>query len=60
MIGVTRNILDRILRESKMKNLTHEVLVTFFAEVSAVINSRPIGPISMDPTEPMMLGPTSL
>jgi hypothetical protein len=50
MIGITRRILDGILLQQNKKALTHEVLPTLMAEVSAVINSRPITTISSDPT----------
>lgn len=40
MIRKTRQILDAVLLNSSSKNLTHEVLVTFLTEVSAIINSR--------------------
>lgn len=42
MIGVTRRILDALLLGPKGKNLTHEVLSTLMAEVTAIMNSRPI------------------
>jgi hypothetical protein len=49
MIGITRRILNGILLQQNKKALTHEVLSTLMAEVSAVINSRPITTISSDP-----------
>ena len=57
MIGMTRKILNSMLLESRSKTLTHEVLVTFMCEVCAIINSRPITPISTDPDEPMIISP---
>ncbi|XP_069114405.1 uncharacterized protein [Argopecten irradians] len=60
MIGVTRRILDTLLLEVPGKGLTHEVLVTFLAEASAIINSRPITTISSDPEEPYPLSPSLL
>lgn len=59
MIGVTRRILDGVLLQVK-KALTHEVLSTLMAEVSAVINSRPITSISSDPESPIILSPNIL
>ena len=35
MIGVTRRILDSVLKD--VRNLTHEVLVTLMAEVTAIV-----------------------
>ena len=60
MIGVTRRILDGMFLTSKSKDLTHECLVTFMAEVAAIINSRPIAQISSDPEMPLILSPSML
>ena len=59
MIGVSRRILDAMFQENA-KNITHEVLVTLMAEVSAVINSRPITEVSTDPEDPVILSPAML
>ena len=60
MIGVTRRILDSMLSDVSSQNLTHEVLTTVMAEVSAIINSRPITTISTDPDNPTILSPSML
>ncbi|XP_061169486.1 uncharacterized protein LOC133178815 [Saccostrea echinata] len=60
MIGVARKIIDALLLENSAKELTHEVLVTFMAEVSMIINSRPIAPVSSDPENAMILSPNVL
>ena len=60
MIGLTRRILEGILQDNIGKNLTHEVLVTFMAEACAIINSRPVAPISTDPDDPVILSPAVL
>jgi hypothetical protein len=60
MIGVTRRILDSMLSEPANKNLTHDVLCTLMAEVTAIINSRPLVPISTDPDDPFVLSPNVL
>ncbi|XP_062585397.1 uncharacterized protein LOC134247072 [Saccostrea cucullata] len=60
IIGITRRILDSMLLESRFKPLTHEVLVTFMCEVCAIINSRPITPISTDPEEPLVINPSMI
>lgn len=60
LIGVARRILDSMMLEHSRKILTHEVLCTFMAEVSAIMNSRPIANISTDPTSPMILSPSML
>jgi hypothetical protein len=59
MIGTAKRIFGAIRTTSKME-LTHEVLVTFFAEVSAIINERPISPVSTDPENPFILTPATL
>lgn len=48
MIRVSRQILDSILSLISLSRLTHEVLLTLMAEVSAIINARPLAPISTD------------
>ncbi|KAK3107024.1 hypothetical protein FSP39_005438 [Pinctada imbricata] len=60
MIGVTRNILNGMLLNAKGKELTHEILCTLMAEVSAIVNSRPITSISTDPDSPIILSPNIL
>lgn len=60
MIGVARKVLDALLLDNKGASLTHEVLVTFMAEVSAIMNSRPLVPVSTDPESPQVLSPSML
>ena len=60
MIGVSRKILDAMLSELGSKNLTHEVLSTLMAEVSAIINNRPLVPVSNDPEMPEILTPATI
>ncbi|XP_061193706.1 uncharacterized protein LOC133201933 [Saccostrea echinata] len=60
MIGLTRRVLDTLLLGPKGKNVTHEVLSTLMAEVTAIINSRPITTISNDPEVPFVLSPAML
>ena len=50
MIGLARRILDAMFLQLKDK-LTHEVLVTFMAEVAAIINARPLVTVTMDPDD---------
>ncbi|XP_062593639.1 uncharacterized protein LOC134255146, partial [Saccostrea cucullata] len=59
IIGTARRILDAIIMESK-KPLTHDVLNTFMYEVCAIINSRPLANVSVDPTQPSVLSPSVL
>ena len=58
MIGVSRRILDAMFLN--VKTLTHDVLVTLMAEVSAIINARPIVAVSNDPDCPEILSPSAL
>nr|XP_054593164.1 uncharacterized protein LOC129160055 [Nothobranchius furzeri] len=59
MIGLARRILDTMFLQLKDK-LTHEVLVTFMAEVAAIINARPLVPVTHDPEDLYMLTPATL
>ncbi|XP_048749330.2 uncharacterized protein LOC125661393 [Ostrea edulis] len=59
MIGTCRRILDNMLMQDRNK-LTHDSLVTLMAEVSAIVNSRPLLPISTDPENPEILSPSVL
>lgn len=61
-VGVARRILDSMLLENSMikGHLTHEVLATFLAEVTAIINSRPLATLSTDPDDPYPLSPSLL
>lgn len=49
--GIARRILDLMLLKESKKNLTHDVLNTLMAEVSAIMNSRTIVPVSTDPSQ---------
>lgn len=60
LIGVARRILDAMLLKNAQTCLTHEVLSTFMAEVMAIINARPLVPISTDPDCPAVLTPAML
>lgn len=51
MIGVARRILDCFLPREHTA-FSHEVLCTLMAEVSAIINARPLIPVSSDPQSP--------
>lgn len=59
MIGVARRILDSMLLQQKSR-LTHEVLSTLMAEITAIINARPLLPVSTDPHQPFILSPAIL
>ena len=60
MIGTIRRILDSMLLDTHGARLTHEVLSTLMAEVCAIVNSRPIVPVSSDVESPFILTPTTL
>ena len=56
MIGIVRRLLDCLLLNCK--NLTHDVLVTFMAEVSVIVNARPLVLVSSDSEAPQVLSPS--
>jgi len=60
MIRTTRAILNSLIAKLPGRELSHEVLVTLLAEVSAIINSRPLTCISYDAEEPFPLTPSLL
>lgn len=60
MIGITRKILDSMMLQLGPSRITHEVLTTFMAEVTTIINSRPLVLVSMDPEDPLILTPSTL
>ncbi|KAI4896990.1 hypothetical protein NFI96_001373, partial [Prochilodus magdalenae] len=60
LIGLARRILDSMLLKVGPVKLTHEVLTTFMAEVSAILNARPLVPVSTDPDSPFILTPATL
>ena len=60
MIGITRKILDSMLLDITSKHLTPEVLSTLMAEVSAIINARPLVPVSNDQDCPDILSAAML
>lgn len=60
IIGVTRRILDSILADLGPRRLTHEVLTTLMAEVTAIVNARLLVPVPSDPGMPEILTPATL
>ena len=60
LIGTVRRILDAMFIGPQNVNLTHDVLCTLMAEVSAIVNSRPLVPVSTDPDLPFVLSPNVL
>lgn len=59
LIGVARRIPDSMLRE-QFTRLTYDVLCTLMAEVTAIINARPLTSVSNDPEDPFILSPAIL
>ncbi len=49
-----------MLMQYGSRPLSHEVLCTFMAEISTIINARPLVPISSDPDSPLILTPAML
>lgn len=60
MIGIAKRILNSMLLQHGSTKLTHEVLTTFLAEVAAIVNNRPLVPVSTDPEDPVLLTPSTL
>lgn len=60
LIGVARRILDGLLVKEGVTRLSHEVLSTFMAEVMAIMNARPLVPVSYDAEVPETLSPATL
>lgn len=60
LIGVARRILDGMLMQAGPTRLTHEILTTLMAEVMAIMNARPLVPLSADPESPTVLTPAML
>ncbi|XP_052783284.1 uncharacterized protein LOC128219514 [Mya arenaria] len=58
MIGIVRRILDSMLCD--VKNLTQDVIVTLMAEVCAIMNPRPLVPISNDADISEVLSPSTI
>ena len=59
-IGTIRCVLDAIFAEPGSHQLTHELLVTLMAEVTAIDNARPISALPTDADEPQPLSPSML
>ena len=60
MIGIAHRILDNMFFSHPHRVLTREVLITFMAEVCAIINGTPIVPVSADPDDLFILRPSLL
>lgn len=59
-IGTIRRILDSMLLKVGPQQLTHELLVTLMAEVSAIVNARPIASLPTCTDHPQPLSPAML
>ena len=52
-IGTIRCILEAMLSELGVRQLTHEHLVTLISEIAAVVNARSITALQSDIAEPL-------
>lgn len=59
-IGTICRVLDAMFAELGSHQLTHELLVTLMAEVTAVVNARPISALPTDVEELQPLSPSML
>ena len=59
-IGTICRVLEAMFAELGSHQLTHELLVTLVAEVTAIVNTRPISAIPTDANEPQPLSPSML
>lgn len=59
-IGTIRRVLDAMLADLGPRQLTHEILSTFMAEVTAIVNARPIAALPSDINDPQPLSPAML
>ena len=59
-IGTIRCVLDAMFAELGCAQLTHELLVTLMAKVTAIVNARPIALVPTDVYEPQPLSPSML
>lgn len=60
LIGIIRRIIDSSLLETKRTRTAHKVLCTFMAEANAIVNARPLVPLSTDPENLCVLSPAAL
>ncbi|XP_064462753.1 uncharacterized protein LOC135373586 [Ornithodoros turicata] len=60
MIGIVRRIVDSVLLGTNKSMISHDMLVTLFAEIAAIVNSRPLTPVSTDPENPTILTPSMI
>ena len=61
LIGIIRRIIDsHHLLETKRMRTAHKVLCTFMAEANAIVNARPLVPLSTDPENLCVLSPAAL
>lgn len=60
MMCIARQILYSMLLQRYHHRLTHQILTTFMAEVSAIINARPLVPASADSETPVILTPAAI
>ena len=59
-IGTIRRVLNAMFAELGSTQVTHELLVTLMAEVSAIVNARPIAALPTDTDNPQPLSPAML
>ena len=59
-IGTIRRVLDGIFAELGKTQLIHELLITLMADVTGIVNARPLTGIHGDEDDPQPLSPAAL
>lgn len=57
---VCEQMIACMLLKTKISDLTHEVLVMLMSEFMAIMNARPLVPVSSNPDVPSVLTPAML
>ena len=60
MIGIARSILDCMLLQCGSSRLTHKILTTLMADITAVMIARPLVTVSSDLESALILTPAML
>ena len=59
-VGAIKNVLDIALSTLGSRVLSREEFATFIQEAASIVNHTPLGEVSSDPNDPMVVSPMSL